>query len=141
MSKEENNLSEKFTVIEQMPRFPGCEHLMDQLEIKKCSNQKMLDFIYENIKYPPVAIQNNVQGVVVINFVVDKDGSINNVKVARDIGAGCGGEALRVVRKMPNWIPGHQNNKFVSVQFNLPIKFKLNADSVFSKIKQFFKLK
>lgn len=85
----------------------------------------MLKFIYDNIQYPGIARENGVEGTVVVQFVVEKDGSITDVKVIRDIGAGCGAEAMRVVNKMPKWNPGKQRGRPVRVQFNLPVKFKL----------------
>lgn len=85
----------------------------------------MLQFIYSNIKYPSIARENGVEGMVVVKFVVEKDGSITLPEVIRDIGAGCGQEALRVVSMMPKWEPGKQRGRAVRVQFNLPVKFKL----------------
>ena len=61
-------------------------------------------------------------------FVVEKDGSLSNIKVLRDIGGGCGAEVLRLVKLMPNWIPGRQNGKVVRCQYNLPINFSLEND-------------
>ncbi len=121
---------EIFKVVEQMPRFPGCENQGgSDAEKKACSDKKMLEFIYKNIKYPAIARENGVEGTVVVQFVVDKDGSISNAKVVRDIGAQCGDEALRVVNLMNQknlkWTPGKQRGRPVRVQFNLPVKFRL----------------
>ncbi|MBR5029263.1 MAG: energy transducer TonB, partial [Bacteroidales bacterium] len=71
------------------------------------------------------AKQQNLEGRVFVTFVVEKDGSIANPKVLRDIGGGCGEEAIRVVRSMPKWKPGKQRGKAVRVQFNLPVMFQL----------------
>ncbi len=114
-----------FKIVEEMPRFAGCENLKKKEERNQCSQQKLLEFIYSNIKYPEIAKETQVEGVVVVQFVVEPDGSISNIKVVRDIGAGCGEEAMRVVKMMPNWIPGRQRTKKVRVLFNLPIRFKL----------------
>jgi protein TonB len=114
-----------FKVVEDMPRFPGCEDISGKTEREQCAQQKMLEFIYKNIKYPTIARENGVEGTAVIRFVVEPDGSITNAEVVRDIGAGCGAEALRVVQTMPKWVPGKQRGKAVRVQFNLPVKFKL----------------
>ena len=88
----------------------------------------MLEFIYKNIKYPPIARENGVEGTTVIRFVVDKDGSVQDPQIVRDIGAQCGQEALRVVELMNSkglkWIPGKQRGKAVKVYFNLPVKFQ-----------------
>ncbi len=116
---------EIFKVVEEMPTFPGCESISDKAERKKCVDKKLLEFIYGNIKYPAIARENGVEGMVVITFVVEKDGSITDARIARDIGAGCGQEALRVVNMMPKWNPGKQRGRPVRVQFNLPIRFKL----------------
>ncbi len=116
---------EIFKVVEDQPAFPGCEDVSDKAEKKRCADEKMLQFIYSNIKYPAIARENGVEGMVVVKFVVEKDGSISQPEVVRDIGAGCGQEALRVVTMMPKWEPGKQRGRPVRVQFNLPVKFKL----------------
>ena len=108
-----------------MPRFAGCENVHKKEERDQCSQQKLLEFIYSNIKYPQLAKETRIEGVVVVQFVVEKDGSITDVKVVRDIGGGCGEEAMRVVKMMPKWIPGKQRGRPVRVLFNLPIRFQL----------------
>ena len=112
-----------------MPRFPGCEDLSTKEERKQCADKKMLEFIYKNIKYPAIARENGVEGTVVVQFVVEKDGTVKDAKVVRDIGAQCGQEAMRVVNMMNEqnikWIPGKQRGRSVRVQFNLPVKFRL----------------
>jgi protein TonB len=121
---------EIFKVVEEMPRFPGCENAGNSMAEKKaCADHKRLEYIYGNIKYPAIARENGVQGNVVVQFVVDKDGSISNATVVRDIGAGCGDEALRIVNLMNEkglkWIPGKQRGKSVRVMFILPVRFKI----------------
>jgi protein TonB len=101
-----------FTIVEQMPEFPG-------------GTESMMKFIASNVKYPAMARETGISGNVFVSFVVNKNGEISNVKVLRGIGGGCDEEAIRVVRSMPAWIPGKQNGKPVPVQFNLPIKFVL----------------
>lgn len=101
-----------FTIVEQMPAFPDGE-------------AAMFGFISKHIDYPDMAKNNGIEGTVYVSFVVEKDGSITNVQVRRDIGGGCGEEAVRVVKMMPNWLPGKQRGVPVRVQFNLPIKYKL----------------
>ena len=103
---------EIFKVVEQKPEFPDGE-------------AAMLKFIYDNIKYPPIARDNGVEGTVFVSFVVEKDGSVTDVKTVRDIGGGCGNEAIRVVKMFPKWNPGKQRGRPVRVLFNLPVKFKL----------------
>ena len=103
---------EPFTVVEEMPAFPGGE-------------ADMYKFITSNIKYPEEAKELGIQGKVFVNFVVEPDGSISGVKIMRGIGGGCDEEAIRVVKAMPKWIPGKQRGVPVRVYFNLPIKFTL----------------
>lgn len=126
----EEEIAEIFKVVEQMPRFPGCEQLSgNDQEKKTCADKKLLEFIYENITYPPTARENAIQGTVVVQFVVEKDGSVSDANVIRDIGGGCGAEALRIIDLMDKmskkWIPGKQRGRAVRVQFNLPIRFLL----------------
>ncbi len=116
---------EIFKIVEEMPHFPGCENIRKKEKRDKCAQDKMLQFIYKNIKYPNIAKENGVEGTVVISFVVEKDGSITDVRIVREIGGGCGKEAMRVVKMMPKWVPGKQRGRPVRVQFNLPVKFKL----------------
>ncbi len=112
--------------VEEMPRFAGCEDIEDDKEERRlCADEKLLNYIYSNINYPGIARQNGVEGLVVIEFVVAKDGSIGKIKVSKDIGAGCGKEAARVIKSMPDWIPGKQQGKKVAVRYNFPVKFKL----------------
>ena len=100
------------TIVQLMPCFNGGE-------------EAMYTWLGSNIKYPAVAKEANISGTVVVTFVVEKDGSITGVQLLRDIGGGCGDEAMRVVKQMPKWKEGRQNNLPVRVQFNLPIKFSL----------------
>jgi len=95
-----------------MPEFPG-------------GDTALYRFLAENIHYPDSAKTAGIQGRVFITFVVNTDGSISDARVLRGIGGGCDEEALRVVKSMPNWIPGKQRGKPVRVQYNLPIKFSL----------------
>ena len=113
-----------------MPRFPGCDDEGgNNAEKYACAQKKLLEYVYKNVKYPAIARENGIQGGVVVQFIVEKDGSITDIRIARDIGAGCGEESLRVVESMNNmpqkWTPGKQRGKSVRVQFTLPIKFKL----------------
>ena len=119
-----------FKVVEEMPRFPGCEDMEGtSSEKKQCADQKMLEFIYQNIKYPEAARKNGIEGIAVVQFVINKLGEIINPKIVRSIGGGTDEEILKVVDKMPLWTPGKQKGKVVNVQFNLPVKFKLAEDA------------
>ena len=103
---------EIFQVVENSPEFPGGE-------------EALYKYLSENIKYPALAKENNITGRVYVTFVVEKDGSIANPQIRRDIGGGCGAEAVRVVKAMPKWKPGKQRGKAVRAQYNLPIVFNL----------------
>ena len=120
---------EIFVIVEQMPRFPGCEDVEGDDKAKKaCADQRLMQYLADNIRYPAVAVENGVQGSVVVSFVVEKNGSITNAQVLRDIGAGCGDEAIRLVNSMNKahkWVPGMQRGRAVPVRFTLPIRFKL----------------
>jgi protein TonB len=110
--EEEVEEAEIFTVVESMPTFPG-------------GMGALMKYLAENIKYPPLAKESGIQGRVFINFVVEPDGRISNVKVLRGIGGGCDEEAVRVIKSMPKWKPGKQRGKAVRVQYRMPIKFTL----------------
>ena len=118
-----------WVVAEDMPRFPGCENRNSKKEKEKCAQEQLLAFIYAHIQYPTVAIKNGIEGTAVVTFVIETDGTVRGARVVREIGARCGEEALRVVELMNDlgirWIPGKQNGKPVRVQYNLPVKFKL----------------
>ena len=117
---------EEFKIVETMPRFPSekCDKLVGK-EQKACSDEAMLRFIYGNIKYPAKAREQSVQGMAIVEFVVEKDGSISNVKSKRGICKEIKDECLRIVKTMPNWHPGMKDGESVRVHFNLPVKFKL----------------
>ncbi|MEZ4739680.1 MAG: energy transducer TonB [Flavobacteriales bacterium] len=104
--------NEPLAIAEVMPSFPG-------------GQEAMYAYIGREMKYPDLAVDNGIQGVVFVTFVVERDGSISNAKVLRGIGGGCDQEAVRVVQGMPTWTPGTQDGKPVRVQFNLPFRFKL----------------
>lgn len=116
---------EIFKIVETNPLFPGCEDIEDNLERAKCAEEKMHDFMYQNLQYPAFALEKGTEGMVVVSFVVEKDGSISNASVLREIGAGCGDEAVRIVESMPKWNPGKQRGRPVRVRYNLPFRFKI----------------
>ena len=108
---EENKV---FTAVEQMPQFPGGE-------------AELMKYISKNLKYPPVAMENNIQGRVTIQFVVTKTGKIGEVKVARGKDPDLDKEAVRVVKSLPDFIPGKMNGQAVNVWYTVPITFKLQG--------------
>ena len=113
--------------IENMPMFPGCSEI-PRLRQKECSDKKMLDFIYSELKMPDLAIENGIVGTVLISFKVDKEGNLSDFKIVRDrLGDGCGEEALRVLKKMPKWISGKKlTGETFGLTMTLPIKFNSN---------------
>ena len=112
VEEEEVQEQEIFQIVEEMPSYPGGE-------------QKLMEFVAKNIKYPQIARETGIQGRVFVGFVVEPDGSVSNVKVLRGIGGGCDEEAMRVVKSMPKWKPGKQRGKAVRVSYMLPVNFKL----------------
>jgi len=99
--------------IQKPPSFPG-------------GDGELMKFLAKNIEYPTLAKENNIQGVVALTFVVGKDGSVTDVQVVKDIGGGCGKEAVRVVKSMPKWVAGEANGNPVKVRFTLPVRFRLD---------------
>ena len=97
---------------EQMPQFPG-------------GNAALVKYIDSHIKYPPSAAKNNIQGKVVVQFVVKNDGSIGEVKVVRSVDKDLDKEAIRVIKSLPKFTPGRHDGKAVSVWYSLPVPFKL----------------
>ena len=116
-----------YKVVEEMPRFPGCEDVSDTEQRKNCAQKKMLMHIYQNIKYPKAAREAGIQGTVVFGFTVKADGQLSNFTIIEGIGGGCDEEVLRIARTMPDWIPGKQDGKHVAVEYVLPVKFKLDT--------------
>jgi protein TonB len=115
-----------FRVVEEMPRFAGCEAAgLSKNDRQMCADTKLLEFLAKNINYPPYAREVGIEGTVIIRFVVEKDGSISSAEIVRDVGGGCGREALRVVNSMPAWVAGKQRGRPVRVQFDLPVRFRL----------------
>ena len=107
--EEENKV---FDVVEQMPSFPG-------------GQAALMQWLSSNMKYPTIAAENGVQGRVIVQFVVEKDGSVTDVHVAKSVDPSLDKEAARVVKAMPKWIPGKQNGSAVRVKYTVPVTFKL----------------
>ena len=103
-----------FVLVEQMPKFPGGENAM-------------FKYISDNIVYPKAAQKSGIAGIVYIFFIIDKKGNVTSTEVRRGVKGGeeLNAEALRVIKEMPQWEPGYQNGKPVSVQLTVPIKFTL----------------
>ena len=109
---EEEDVNVVFQVVEKMPSFPG-------------GDAALFKFLGDNVKYPVIAQENGVQGRVICQFVVNRDGSIVDVEVVRSVDASLDKEAIRVIKSMPKWSPGQQRGKPVRVKYTLPVNFKL----------------
>ena len=101
-----------YVVVEQMPEFPG-------------GDKELYQFIADNLKYPAEAKEKGIKGRVFVNFIVEPDGSVSDIRVLRGIGGGCDEEAVRVVESMPKFKPGIQNGEAVRVSYTVPVNFKL----------------
>ena len=112
IEEEEVVEQEIFQIVEEMPEYPGGE-------------KKLLEYVAKSVKYPQIARESGIQGRVFVNFVIEPDGSVSNVKVLRGIGGGCDEEAMRVIKAMAKWKPGKQRGKAVRVSYTLPVNFKL----------------
>ncbi|MEZ5047120.1 MAG: energy transducer TonB [Chitinophagaceae bacterium] len=99
-------------VVSKMPEFPGGEN-------------ELMHYLSSNIKYPKQALEENKEGKIVVGFVVNKEGKIDNISIVQGVGYGFNEEAIRVIRNMPTWTPGEQNGEKVSVYYTLPIYFNL----------------
>ena len=109
---EEPDTEAPFRYAETMPEFPG-------------GMEAMYAYLQKEIKYPKSAINKKIEGTVLIEFVIEKDGKVTNVKPLVPLSSECDSEAIRVVKKMPKWKPGTNDGKPVRCYFNLPIRFKL----------------
>ena len=112
ITQDASDTNAVFQLVETMPEYPG-------------GMDSMLAHLGRTINYPKEAKDEGVQGKVYAQFIVEKDGSLSNIKIVKGIGSGCDEEALNSIKKMPNWIPGMQRGKPVRVQFILPINFTL----------------
>lgn len=104
--------NEVLDVVEQMPSFPGGETML-------------MEYFSSNIRYPEVAVENGIQGRVVVTFVVERDGSISDVEVTKSVDPSLDREAVRVTKSMPRWKAGMQNGKAVRVKYAMPVEFSL----------------
>ncbi|MCQ2340007.1 MAG: energy transducer TonB [Paludibacteraceae bacterium] len=112
IKEEEEEENVVFVIVEKQPEFPG-------------GTQAMMKYLSENIKYPMIAQENGIQGRVICQFVVNKDGSIVDIQVVRSVDPSLDKEAIRVIKSMPKWKPGMQRGKAVRVKFTLPVVFRL----------------
>lgn len=113
MVEPEPEPEEVFMVVEDQPEFPG-------------GTAALMEFLRKNIKYPSICRENNIQGRVLVTFVVNKDGSIVEVEIAKGVNPSLDKEAVRVISQMPKWKPGYQRGKPVRVKYSVPVNFRLN---------------
>ena len=116
----EEEISVPFSVIENVPIFPGCENLTDNEERKACFQDKVQEHIIREFKYPPVAIELGIQGRVYVQFVIDTQGHITNVRT-RGPDVGLEQEAARIMASLPQMTPGKQRGRAVRVPYNIPV--------------------
>jgi TonB family protein len=107
---------EEETFVNIMPQFPG-------------GDNAMMEFIISKLKYPPYAIENDIQGKVVVSFIVAADGYLDSIYVLKGIDPSLDSAAINLIRLMPRWTPGSQNGKLVRVKYNLPLTFRLSPDT------------
>lgn len=123
--EEETDEIFNFAVVENKPVYPGCEKLATEDERFNCFQSSMMSFIGKNFKFPEMAKTMGIQGRVFVNFVIEKDGSISNVQVARGVDPLLDDEAVRVVKSLPKFTPAKQRGKPVRMQYTVPINAKL----------------
>lgn len=111
MGQNPTSSEEVVAFVEKQPTFPG-------------GDQALYNYLAKNLQYPKLARKNGIQGKVVVSFVVEKDGSLSDLRILRDCGGDCGKEAMRLIRAMPKWIPGMQNGQVVQVRYTLPVTFR-----------------
>ena len=111
-------------ISEEMPRFPGCEQFYrSKSERQSCANQELMEFVYSNLEYNPNSA--HVEGTAVVQFVVKKNGSLSDVKIVKSLSSQLDRAILKMIKKMPKWIPGKQSGQAVAVRFTLPVKIRL----------------
>lgn len=121
-----------YTIVSEMPRFPGCEEEAKTIEKYLCSNKRLNNYISNRLRYPKIALNNRVEGTVTAKFVVRPDGLVEDIQVENDIGYGCGKTVLAIIQSMNHmnerWTPGRNGGKAVRVQMQLPVEFRLMID-------------
>ena len=110
-NKADDNSGKVYEMIEVMPEYPG-------------GQVALVKYLSKNIKYPPIYKKNKVNGRVLVSFVIDKNGKVTSAQIVKGLNEECDAEALRVISKMPDWIPGEKNGVKVAVQFGLPVNFE-----------------
>lgn len=118
-----------YTEVDEMPVFEGCnDPLISAKQRQACTRERLIAFVKQNITYPDSARIKGVEGLAMVRFVVMADGQIGVLQLLRDVPEGCGKEAMRIVRSMPNWTPGKLQGQKVAVELRLPIRFSLKEE-------------
>ena len=117
-------------IVQEMPRFPGCENNGDDIKDQnKCSEEKLLQFVYNNLKYPNAARKKGMEGTTIIQFVIDEEGYLTEITAKSDLGYGLEEAAIKVVESMNQmknrWTPGKSHGEKIPVTYTLPVRFKL----------------
>ena len=118
-----------YTRVSSYPVFAGCDQTAGSpAEIRKCSDQKLRGFIRSQLRYPAQAVKNRTEGIVVVQFIIERDGSVSGIRILKDIGDGCGAETVRVIQLINSmklyWTPAIQGNYRVRMQYTLPVEFE-----------------
>ena len=119
---------EPVKIVEEMPRFPGCEDESDDKKRSMCAQTKLLQYVYSTLKYPEQAKKDKIEGTVYTKFKITENGKLSDIEITKDIGGGCGDAVIDLLNTMNEehtWVPGMQKGKPVAVQFILPVKFSL----------------
>jgi len=123
--EEEDDEIFNFAVVENKPIFPGCEKLATENDKFMCFNQGIMKHIGKNFEFPELARQMGIQGKVYVNFVIEKNGKVSTVTIARGVDKLIDDEAIRVIKKLPTFIPAKQRGKPVRMQYTVPINARL----------------
>ena len=114
-----------YEIVDEMPRFAGCDSTSGN-EAQQCTFKKLIEYIQADMKYPAAAKEENVEGVVMTSFIVDREGKITDAEVIDSLCESCDKEALRLVNAMPTWLPGKNNGTAVKVKMKLPFQFRMS---------------
>ncbi len=132
LQAQENKEAKKAEDVDEMPIYPGCEANGDQAQKKACTEAALLKYVYQKLIYPTIAREKGIEGLVVVGFVVNKEGRIENVSIKKDIGGGCGEEVARVINSLNDsdtpWTPGKLDGKAVKVLYYFPVRFRLEGE-------------
>ncbi|MCC5916050.1 MAG: energy transducer TonB [Cryomorphaceae bacterium] len=124
-SGEETDEVLNFAVVENKPVFPGCENEKTEQDRSDCFQRMMSRHVGSNFKFPEISKQMGSQGVVVVNFIINKDGSVSDAKVVRGVDDALDAEAIRVIKKLPKFEPAKQRGRPVRMSFNMPINARI----------------